>query len=81
MAHLDAAPLAQLGPVSDDMLLKLRDIAYAATRGELTALEAEFLLIAAGPLFDELILRRNVAAATLAGAVQGGQVILLSDHR
>jgi hypothetical protein len=53
---------AQFGPVTDRMLNQLRNVAYDATRGDATRAEAELLLAACGPLFDELIAHRTLHA-------------------
>ncbi|QPM89134.1 hypothetical protein [Pseudooceanicola algae] len=80
MAHHDGIPLAQPGPIGDPQLCTLRDCAYAAHRGEIPSrAEAEALLAAIGPLFDELIQWRT------AYRIEIGQldpkVIFLEDHR
>ncbi|MBR9819705.1 MAG: hypothetical protein GYB51_01745 [Rhodobacteraceae bacterium] len=78
MAHHDSIPLARPGPVDNRQLRTLRDCAYAAARGTIpTAVEAEALLAAIGPLLDELILRRE-ACRSITG---DSNIILLDQHR
>jgi hypothetical protein len=52
-------------PIEDKTLHHLRNIAHDARRGQTTAAEAEFLLATAGPLLDELISWRNLAAGII----------------
>ncbi|WP_010137354.1 hypothetical protein [Oceanicola sp. S124] len=78
MAHHDSIPLARPGPVDNRQLRSLRDYAYAAYRGDnLTDAECVALLSAMGPLFDELLLRRE-ACRTITG---DSNIILLDQHR
>lgn len=63
---------AQSAPIDDRFLGQIRNIAYAARRGDLTQAEAELLLNTVGPLLDELILHR----AMIAGLAANGANIL-----
>ena len=52
-------------PIETPALCHLRDIAYDIRRGATTEAEAEWLILAVGPLLDELIAHRNLAAGAL----------------
>jgi hypothetical protein len=53
-------------PLDDRTLHHLRNVAHDARRGQTSAAEAEFLLATVGPLLDELIAWRSLAAGIVA---------------
>jgi hypothetical protein len=52
-------------PLDDRTLHHLRNVAHDARRGQTSPAEAEFLLATVGPLLDELIAWRGLAAGTV----------------
>jgi hypothetical protein len=59
-------------------LHNLRNVAHDARRGQATQSECDFLLVTMGPLLDELILWRRIAAGDLpledaVACLQGGR--------
>jgi hypothetical protein len=61
---------ARSAPIGDRFLHQIRNLAHAARRGDVTAIEAELVLHTVGPLLDELIARRAAAAGR--PAIDGG---------
>jgi hypothetical protein len=53
---------ARSAPITDRTLHHLRNVAHDARRGGASEAECEFLLATVGPLLDELIIWRSLAA-------------------
>lgn len=78
MPHSRTIPFARPDEIDDRTLEILRNKAYDARRGDISAAEAEFLLSSIGPLLDELIERRNTQ--TLIVKHLNENVVYLEDH-
>ena len=74
-------PLAVPGPIHDHLLKQAIDCADRAVAGDLSALEAEFLLWVAAPLLRELALRRQRMTMIAHIAVQAGNVVPFEGGR
>jgi hypothetical protein len=79
LAYLPVAP-ARLPPVNDCQLTHLRQLGHDARNGLISPAEAEWVLSAAGPLFDE-VARWRAWAAAMAQPVNLDNVVILPAVR
>ncbi len=76
--HLAPArvPMARPAAVNDRELTTLRQLGHDARHGNVTEAEAEWVLSVAGPLLDELALRRAWMRENAATADLGNVIVL-----
>jgi hypothetical protein len=80
-AAAPAVEIAQLGPIDDQLLNRIRDITIGARAGCVTDAEAELAVRAMPAICDELLQRRRIMATIAAAASHPDNVVFLDDRR